>query len=118
VHVLRVPPHLLAVCILVMCVVGSYSIRNSIFDVYTMAVTGLVGYFLLRLHIPVAPVVLGLVLGGTLETQYRTALILGEGSYQGFVDSKVALFFFALIALTLGMQWWNARRKGQGAPAS
>ena len=118
VRVLQVPSHLLAVCILVMCVLGSYAIRNSIFDVYTMAIMGLVGYVLLRLHIPVAPVVLGLVLGGTLETQFRTALILGEGSYQGFVDSKVALFFFALIALTLGMQWWNERRKQKVAAAS
>lgn len=111
VHVLRVPSHLLAVCIMVMCIFGAYAIRNSIFDVYTMAVMGLIGYLLLRLHIPVAPVVLGLVLGGTLETQYRTALILGEGSHQGFIDSKVALFFFVLIALTLGAQFWSARRK-------
>ncbi len=118
VRVLRVPSHLLAVCILVMCVLGSFAIRNSIFDVYTMAIMGLVGYVLLRLHIPVAPVVLGLVLGGTLETQFRTALILGEGSYQGFVDSKVALFFFALIAVTLGMQWWTTRRKEKVAAAS
>jgi putative tricarboxylic transport membrane protein len=111
VRVLQVPSHLLAVCILVMCVLGSYAIRNSLFDVYTMAIMGLIGYFLLRLHIPVAPVVLGLVLGGTLETQYRTALILGEGSHQGFLDSKVALFFFALIVVTLGTQVWSARRK-------
>ncbi len=118
VHVLRVPPHLLSVCILVLCVVGSYAIRNSIFDIYTMAVMGLIGYLLQRLHIPLAPVVLGLVLGGTLETQYRTALILGEGSHQGFIDSKVALFFFAMIVLTLGTQWWNGRRKAKvPAPA-
>lgn len=118
VHVLRVPPHLLAVCILVMCVLGSYAIRNSIFDVYTMAIMGLIGYFLLRLQIPVAPVVLGLVLGGTLENQYRTALILGEGSHHGFIDSKVALFFFALIALTFGMQLWSAHRKRKATLAS
>jgi putative tricarboxylic transport membrane protein len=111
VRVLRVPPHLLSVCILVMCVLGSYAIRNSLFDVYLMSIMGLLGYILLRLHIPIAPVVLGLVLGGTLETQYRTALILGEGSYQGFIDSKVAVFFFGLIIVTLSMQAWTARRK-------
>ncbi len=118
VRVLRVPPHLLAVCIIVMCVLGSYAIRNSILDVYLMGIMGLLGYVLLRLHIPVAPVVLGLVLGGTLETQYRTALILGEGSHQGFVDSKVALFFFALIALTLGTQLWSSHRRRKDAPAA
>lgn len=118
IRVLQVPPHLLAVCILVMCVLGSYAIRNSIFDVYLMGVMGLVGYVLQRLHIPVAPVVLGLVLGGTLETQYRTALILGEGSHQGFIDSKFALFFFALTIFTLGMQLWSSRKRRKGDTAS
>ncbi len=118
VRVLRVPPHLLAVCIVVMSVLGSYAIRNSILDVYLMGIMGLLGYFLLRLHIPVAPVVLGLVLGGTLETQYRTALILGEGSYAGFYESKFALFFYALIVLTLGTQLWSSRRRGKAAAAS
>jgi putative tricarboxylic transport membrane protein len=118
VRVLRVPPHLLAVCIIVMCVLGSYAIRNSIFDVYLMGIMGLVGYVLLRLHIPVAPVVLGLVLGGTLETQYRTALILSEGSHMAFVESKFALFFFALIILTLGMQLWSSRRRRPSSTVS
>lgn len=111
VRVLQVPPHLMGVCIIVMCVLGSYAIRNSIFDVYVMAIMGLIGYLLQRIHIPVAPVVLGLVLGGTMENQYRTALILGEGSYQGFFDSKVALFFFAITALTVGLQVWTSSRQ-------
>ena len=75
-------------------------------------VLGLIGYVLKRLSIPVAPVVLGLVLGGTLENTYRTALILNEGSYQGFLDSTVALVFFALTLLMIGGQMWTSRRKG------
>jgi putative tricarboxylic transport membrane protein len=104
VRVLNVPPHLLAVCIIVLCGLGSYAIRNSIFDVYLMAIMGLFGYVLQRMRIPVAPVVLGLVLGETLEKQYRTALILSEGSHRIFLESGVALFFFALTALTVGLQ--------------
>jgi putative tricarboxylic transport membrane protein len=111
VRVLRVPPHLLAVCIIVMCVLGSYAIRNSIFDVYLMGIMGLFGYVLQRIHIPLAPVVLGLVLGETLEQQYRTSLILSEGSYRVFFDSGVALFFFALTALTMGLQLWSSLRR-------
>jgi putative tricarboxylic transport membrane protein len=108
VRVLRVPQHLLATCIVVFCVLGSYAIRNSIFDVYLMAVMGLAGYVLQRLRIPVAPVVLGLVLGETLEQQYRTALILSEGSHAIFYTSGPALAFFALTALTLGLQLRSA----------
>lgn len=112
VKVMSVPAHLMAVVIIVMCVLGSYAIRNSMFDVYLMSVMGLIGYVLQRLRIPVAPVVLGLVLGSTLENQYRTALILNEGSHQGFLDSTVALGFFALTVLMIGMQLWSSRKKG------
>jgi putative tricarboxylic transport membrane protein len=110
VRVLRVPPHLLAVGIIVLCVLGSYAIRNSIFDVYLMGIMGLFGYVLQRARIPVAPVVLGLVLGETLERQYRTALILGEGQYGVFFESGFALFFFALTALTVGLQIRSSAR--------
>jgi putative tricarboxylic transport membrane protein len=112
---MSVPAHLMAAVIIVLCVLGSYAIRNSMFDVYTMAVMGLIGYLLQRLRVPVAPVVLGLVLGGMLENQYRTALILNEGSHQIFLDSKVAVGFFALIVLMIGMQLWSSRKKSQAA---
>ncbi|MGH6902477.1 MAG: tripartite tricarboxylate transporter permease, partial [Geminicoccaceae bacterium] len=56
VRVLQIPPHYLAVGIMVMCAIGSYAIRNSIFDVYLMVAMGLLGYLLNRLRIPVAPV--------------------------------------------------------------
>lgn len=110
VRVLRVPPHLLAVCILVLCGIGAYAVRNSTFDVYVMAVFGLLGYALQRARIPVAPVVLGLVLGPTLEQQYRTALILSEGSHRIFLESPFALVFFALTAAVVGWQVWSSVR--------
>lgn len=111
VKVLSVPPHVLAVCIIVLCGLGSYAIRNSIFDVYLMAVMGLFGYVLQRVRIPVAPIVLGLVLGETLEKQYRTALIMTEGDYSVFYTSGVALFFFGLTALTIGLQTFASLRR-------
>ena len=117
VRVLQVPPHLLAVSIIVLCVLGSYAIRNSIFDVYLMAIMGLVGYLFQRMRIPVAPVVLGLVLGETLEQQYRTALILSEGHYSIFSESGVAMFFFALTALTVAFNVWSTIRRRRTEPA-
>jgi putative tricarboxylic transport membrane protein len=119
VRVLRVPPHVLGVCILVLCGIGSYVIRNSIFDVYLMAIVGVFGYALQRMRIPLAPVVLGLVLGPTLEQQYRTALILSEGSHQIFFESGVAMGFFALTLLTIGWQIWSSsRRPADTAPGA
>jgi len=115
VKVLSVPPHVLAVSIIVLCGLGSYAIRNSIFDVYLMAVMGILGYILLRVRIPVAPIVLGLVLGETLEKQYRTALIMTEGNYAIFYESGVALFFFAITALTIWLQVRSSMRKRSAA---
>lgn len=113
VRVLRVPPHLLGVCILVLCAIGSYAIRNAIFDVYLMAVIGLLGYVLQRLRIPLAPVVLGLVLGPTLEQQYRTALILSEGSHRIFLESPFAVTFFALTAAIVAWQVRSSLRRAR-----
>jgi putative tricarboxylic transport membrane protein len=115
VRVLRVPRHLLGVCILVLCGIGSYAMRNAVFDVYLMAVVGLVGYVLQRVRIPLAPVLLGLVLGRTLEQQYRTALILSEGSYRIFFESPVAAFFLALTLLVVGWQIWSSLRRAPEA---
>ena len=116
VRVLRVPPQLLAVCILVLCGIGAYAIRNSIFDVYLMAIVGLVGHVLQRVRIPLAPIVLGLVLGPTLEQQYRTALILSEGRHRTFLESPFALCFFALIITLVAWQIWSSvRRRPAGA---
>jgi putative tricarboxylic transport membrane protein len=102
VKALRVPPHLLAVGILVMCAVGSFAIRNTLFDAGVMMAIGLAGYFLLRARIPVAPVLLGLVLGPTLERESRTALIMSEGHLSIFWSSAPALIFFALAILVIG----------------
>jgi putative tricarboxylic transport membrane protein len=113
VHVLRVPRHLLGVCILVLCGIGSYAMRNAVFDVYLMAIIGLFGYTLQRVRIPLAPVLLGLVLGRTLEQQYRTALILSEGSHRIFVQSPVAAFFLALTLVVVG---WQIRSSLRRAP--
>ena len=114
VRVLRVPRHLLGVCILVLCGIGSYAMRNAIFDVYLMAIIGMFGYVLQRVRIPLAPVLLGLVLGRTLEQQYRTALILSEGSHSVFVASPAAAFFLALTLFVVGWQIWSALRRRPG----
>lgn len=104
VHVLRIPPHVLGVAILAMCVVGSFAIRNSFLDVYVMIGIGLAGYLMQRFQIPVTPALLGLVLGTTLERELRTALRLSEGSLDIFYTSPAAMFFFALALLVIVLQ--------------
>jgi putative tricarboxylic transport membrane protein len=101
VKALRVPPHLMALGIMVMCVIGSFAIRNSLFDVGVMSLVGFVAYWLVKGGIPVTPILLGLVLGPTLEREARTALIMTEGSPAVFVESYTALLFWGLALLIL-----------------
>lgn len=111
VKVLKIKPHLLMVGILIMCVIGTFAIRNSFLDVYSMLVVGLIGYGLLIAKIPVAPVVLGLVLGPILEKQFRTALILSENDYATFLSSPLAIVLYVLTLAFVVMQLVSGRQK-------
>ncbi|TCS63098.1 tripartite tricarboxylate transporter permease [Varunaivibrio sulfuroxidans] len=113
VRILHIPSHYLAVGILVMCVVGSYAIRHSFFDVYTMLAMGFVGYLFQRLDIPVTPVILGMVLGKTLENKFRMALIMTDGDATTFFTSGTSAFFLSLSALVIVMQVISMRRKNK-----
>jgi len=104
VKILKVKPHHLACGILVMVVVGSYVIRNSFLDVNIMIIMGLIGYFFNRIQIPITPIVLGLVLGDTLESNYRTAMSLSSGDITIFFSSVTTILFFSLIVLTIALQ--------------
>jgi putative tricarboxylic transport membrane protein len=117
VKVLKLKPHLLMIAIMVMCVVGTFAIRNSFFDVYTMVIVGLIGYLLTVAKIPIAPVVLGIVLGPTLEKQFRTALILTENDYSTFFSSPLAVSLYILAVVFMGFQIHsNAKQKSSLIP--
>ncbi len=104
VQILRVPAHLLGVGVVVMCGFGAFAIRNSVFDVYSMGILGVLAYGLMRAKIPLTPIVLGLVLGPTLEREFRTALILSEGNLDIFYTSLPALGFIGLALLIFTVQ--------------
>jgi putative tricarboxylic transport membrane protein len=116
VHVLRVPQHILAVVVAILCVIGSFAIRNSFVDVYVMIGIGLLGYLLMRARIPVTPIILGLVLGPTLEREFRTALILSEGSLNIFYTSMPAMLFFGLTILIILFHFIGSARARPPVP--
>jgi putative tricarboxylic transport membrane protein len=104
VHVLRVPPRLMAVVIIVLCGIGAFTVRNSVFDIYTMAIVGVLAYAAIKADIPITPIILGLVLGPILEGEFRTAMSLSGGDLAIFYTSPTALVFFGLAALIIGLQ--------------
>ncbi len=104
IHVLKVPRELLSVVVLVLCTIGAYSIRNSAFDIYSMALIGVAAYVLVAIRVPITPIILGMVLGPTLENEFRTAMMLSESKMDIFYTSPTALGFIGLAALVIILQ--------------
>jgi len=103
-HVLKIPREMLAITVLVLCAIGAYSIRNSVFDIYSMGIIGVLAYILVAIRVPVTPIILGMVLGPTMENEFRTAMMLSEGSLDIFLSSPTVLVFFGLLLLVVGLQ--------------
>ncbi|WP_313816833.1 tripartite tricarboxylate transporter permease [Citricoccus sp.] len=99
VKLLELKNQYLWIIILVFCMVGTYSISNSVFDVFVMLIMGLIGLFMLRFGFPAGPAVLGLILGPLAESNLRRTLI-GDG-WAGFLTSPIALVLFAISAAAL-----------------
>ncbi|MEO7761063.1 MAG: tripartite tricarboxylate transporter permease, partial [Casimicrobiaceae bacterium] len=94
-RILQVPRTLLMPIILLFCIVGSFAINNTGFDVGIMLIAGVVAYVLEENEFPIAPAILGVVLGGMLEENFISSMIKSDGS--------LATFFSRPIATTLGV---------------
>lgn len=99
--ILSIPRTILVPIIFLLCIVGSYAINNSLFDVGVMMVAGIVGYFMDKINMPTSPAVLGLILGPLAESNLRRALIMSGGNVGIFFQSPISIFFIVLIAITL-----------------
>ena len=100
-QVLRLPRPLLGAAILVLMVVGVFSINERMFDVYLMFAFGFFGYFMERLEFPLAPVVLGLILGGFAETNMRIALRIGQGDWSVLWENTISQIVIVLIVIVI-----------------
>jgi putative tricarboxylic transport membrane protein len=111
VQVLRVPQHIIVPIIFVLCTVGSFALAGRLFDVWVMLAFGLIGFGLRHYGYPMAPLVLGIVLGDLLEKNLRRALVLSDGDLAPFFTRPISGFFAALIIGTIAWKLWNLRRR-------
>ncbi|WP_313200183.1 tripartite tricarboxylate transporter permease [Rhizobium sp.] len=117
---LLLPTGVIAAGILAFAVLGSFAIRNLMFDVWMTLGFGLLGYFMKKLSFPVAPVILAMVLGYLIESNYRTALVSSQGSYMIFLTDPISVLFLILSAVSLAVpiyRVWSARRVAAVDPA-
>jgi putative tricarboxylic transport membrane protein len=89
-QMLRAPRELLLPVILLFCIVGSFAINNSIFGVVLMLVFGLVGYVMEENGFPIAPAILGMVLGAMLEENFISSMIKADGRVLAFFERPIA----------------------------
>lgn len=101
VKVIQIKPYILTPIIFILCIMGSYALRNNLFDVGAMLVTAFIGYFFIKLEIPIAPIVLALILGPMAESNLRRSLLMSDGSFAIFVTRPISLFFLLLAAVSI-----------------
>ena len=99
-QILRMPKNIVFVLVLLFSVVGSYAMRNNYWDVGIMLAAGILGFFMDRLSIPQAPLILGLILGNMVENNFRIGMLKSGGDYTWFIYDPICATLIALIFLT------------------
>ena len=84
----------------VLCIVGSYCINNRFSDVILMLTMGALGFFFKVYRFPTGPLVLGLLLGGTMEKNMRRALVISRGSWTYFVTQPISCVILLMVVFT------------------
>ncbi|HVV79498.1 MAG TPA: tripartite tricarboxylate transporter permease [Pseudolabrys sp.] len=113
-QILRVPRNILIPVILIFCVVGSYSMTNSVFGIWIMLFMGVIGWLMEEHGFPIAPAILGLVLGEMLEQNFMTSMIKADGDPLFFFERPIAAVLGIMTVLIWGTMIWRGIR-GQKA---
>lgn len=114
--VLSIPTRVLMPVILMFCIVGSFAINNSVFGVIVMLVFGVLGFLMDENDIPIAPAILGLVLGPMLEQNFITSMIKAQGDPLAFFERPIAvgLGVFTILVWCLPLILLLVRRMRRG----
>jgi putative tricarboxylic transport membrane protein len=108
--ILSIPQQILMPIILVLCVTGSYAVANSFFDVQIALILGILGFIMVKYEFPLAPLVLGLILGPIMEPNFRRALVANQMNPMIFITSPISLFFLLLTLFTAVMVYRRAKK--------
>ena len=114
VRLLKVPYQYLAVTVAIICTIGAYSVKNSVFDVGAMVVFGIIGYFMRKGGFPGAPLLLAMLLGRMLERTVQQALAMSGGDPVVFIERPISaalLLVAAFVLISPAIRWlWRRTR--------
>lgn len=105
VKVLRIPVQLFMPIIGILCIIGSYSLGINIWNLYLMLPVGIISYFLIEMGYPIAPLVIGVILGPMADENLRRALMVSQGSFLPIFTRPVSLILFLVIVWTVVSQF-------------
>lgn len=111
VRILKVPQYLLLPLVFVLCMVGAYGTNNRMFDCWALIFFGLVGYLLRKGGFPMTPLILGFVLGPTMELNFRRALSYTNGSYVEFFTRPASCVFLVVAIFSLVLNLYKHRKR-------
>jgi putative tricarboxylic transport membrane protein len=94
---------------------GVYAIEQSAFDLVIVLAAGVLGYVMRQLRFPVLPLVLGVVLGFMVESNYRRSLVISRGDHMIFLEDKVSLALLSLTVVLLVYSVVAEMRSARGA---
>ncbi|MDF2523544.1 MAG: transporter [Clostridiales bacterium] len=107
IKITKIPYGILGPVILFLCVIGSYSSRNSMFDVYAMIIFGVFGYFMQKYRFPIVPLVLCMILGPTMERAFIQSMSMSKDSLLIFLQRPIScvilIFTFVFIYVSTKM---------------
>lgn len=117
VSVLKIPYRILFPLIILLCVIGAYSLRNSLFDLFLTTIFGIVGYLFRKFDYDAAPLILAFVLGPIFEINFRQSLLLSQGGFGIFFVRPISAVFMTAALILLVLSFLPVLVSGEGLMA-
>ncbi len=120
VRVLAIPPKVLYPIVLGLAFIGCYAISSSVIEFYILTILGVVGVVMKRANIPSSPMILAVIVGGTMEQSFRQAFRISNQDFSIFYGSPVAIALIAITVLSIGLpilSMYKKNKQGVQQPA-
>jgi putative tricarboxylic transport membrane protein len=104
IKILKIPTQVFMPIIAVLCIIGSFALGMRIFNLYLMLPIGILAYILTEMEYPIAPLVIGVILGPMADSSLRRALMVSEGSFMPMLQRPVSLTLLVIIMITIFSQ--------------
>ena len=108
--IISAPNSFLVGGVVIVSIIGSYALHKTMFDVGVMLVVGTVSYFLVKAKYPLAPAVLGFVLGATFESELRRSVRLSGNDWSVFLTRPIAMAFICLAVVIIAYSLFKTIR--------